>query len=291
MRSQAPGKLLLFGEYAVLLGGNALATPVTQFGGQITFEKPRGSLSKAQGRLSELSVHPAIAALTWLHRDHLVADLAKGMWIRSNIPSGYGLGSSGMVTALLYANYADQNHASLSELKSRLAAIESFFHGSSSGIDPLTSLLNQVLHITEAGLKVTALAQFPKTDHHLYLLDSKRKRNTAHLVQAFKQSKQENPEFAQSSSELVPCTELALNAFLNSETDFERKLRQLSSLQFRLFNASFIQPGLRALWQEGLAKETYTMKLCGAGGGGFYQVWSKKPLGSELGGFPLIRIF
>lgn len=291
MRSQAPGKLLLFGEYAVLLGGNALATPVAQFGGRIAYDTPRGGLTKVQGRLPELSEYQPFTTLPWLHLESLKADLSKGMWIQSNIPSGYGLGSSGMVTALIYANYADQNHTTLAELKARLATIESFFHGSSSGIDPLTSLLNQLLHITDAGNQVTALDHLPNVNQHLYLLDSKRKRNTAQLVQAFRQNRLEIPGFTQASEHLVHNTTLALDAFLSADPHFNLHLRELSAAQLNLFDTQFIPADVRTLWQTGLDNQTYTMKLCGAGGGGFYQVWTEQPLGTRLSEFPLIQIY
>jgi mevalonate kinase len=289
MLQKAPAKLLLFGEYSVLLGADALASPITRFSGNITYEAPTVPLTKAQGHLLDLANHQALNQLEWLHLDRLRQDLSNGMWIHSDIPSGYGLGSSGMVTALLYANYADQNHQSLEELKTRLAQIESYFHGSSSGIDPLTIFLQKSLLVSEQG-KVSILDQLPKSGMHLYLLDSKRKRNTAQLVETFHQQRMLVPDFEEELAEMHRLSSDTLDLYVEASPDFSFFLERLSFAQLRLFDYRFIPSEISSVWQDGLKKSTYSMKLCGAGGGGFFQVWSQDALGDSLGGFPLIEI-
>ena len=62
--------------------------------------------------------------------------------IDSNIPIGYGLGSSGAVTACIYERYAVKT-TKQETTRTRLAQMESFFHGKSSGIDPWVSYSQQ----------------------------------------------------------------------------------------------------------------------------------------------------
>jgi mevalonate kinase len=77
-------------------------------------------------------------------------DIDKGMYFDSSIPQGYGVGSSGALVAAIYDKYATQKitilenltREKLLALKKIFAAMESFFHGKSSGLDPLNSYLS-----------------------------------------------------------------------------------------------------------------------------------------------------
>src|SRR5690606_11390485 len=77
--------------------------------------------------------------------ESLNADIARGMHFDSTIPQGYGVGSSGALVAAIYERYATNkidisegiSKESISKLKETFSKMESFFHGKSSGIDPL----------------------------------------------------------------------------------------------------------------------------------------------------------
>ena len=85
----------------------------------------------------------------------LHADLDLRLYFDSSIPQGYGVGSSGALVAAFYDRYAvdkispqaDLIPEKLSRLKSIFAAMESYFHGKSSGLDPLNSYLSLPLLI------------------------------------------------------------------------------------------------------------------------------------------------
>ena len=287
----APGKLLLFGEYTILLGGNALAVPLPMYEGSWTFETPKGDLRKAQGRLLELAQFAEFHNYSWLDTQRLKSDLSQGLWIDSNIPSGYGIGSSGMVTALVYQDYAHELEMQLIDVKTKLAEIESFFHGSSSGIDPLTSYYRKPIVIGQNGGFMELLDKLPKRTMHVYLLDSNRKRNTAQLVDYFKFMRNSDQDFAMEAKELLGLTNNLLSSYISTEVPaFKDQLRALSFAQYNLFDNKFIPPDIREIWQNGLHFDHYTMKLCGAGGGGFFLVWSEKELGHTLGEFSLVKV-
>ncbi|MGB3548199.1 MAG: mevalonate kinase, partial [Saprospiraceae bacterium] len=62
-------------------------------------------------------------------------DLTSGRRLHSNIPEGYGMGSSGAVCVAVLSDYASP--ATLDRInRPFLARMESFFHGTSSGTDP-----------------------------------------------------------------------------------------------------------------------------------------------------------
>ncbi len=291
---RAPAKLLLFGEYTILSGSNALALPLFEFYGEWTTDLVPGiSVEKQQGRLRELAENETLRALDFMDFDLMLTDLDHGYWIRSNIPSGYGLGSSGVVTALIYDKYCTSPEQALYVLRERLAKIESFFHGSSSGIDPLTSYLAKPIVVNGLSEEIQLPEMKSKLDYHIYLLDSGRKRNTAQLVQTYKTKvdSDENMEFA-----VENLTDLAQNtiySFLtkNARSHFPESIKELSKLQLKIMQPDWIPDDIRKLWEAGLANDQYQMKLCGAGGGGFFLVFSSSELPNMLGGFALTKVY
>ena len=70
----------------------------------------------------------------------LEKEIGDGLYFESSIPEGYGLGSSGALVAALYHRYAKNGQVSsrsstsktdIPQLKSDLAILESWFHGTS----------------------------------------------------------------------------------------------------------------------------------------------------------------
>ena len=109
----------------------------------------------------------------------MTTDLSKGLYFDSSIPKGYGVGSSGALVAAIYDCYAlnkitvleNLTRQKLLKLKSVFSEMESFFHGKSSGLDPLNSYLSLPILISSnnniqakkenariSGLKVTLIS-------------------------------------------------------------------------------------------------------------------------------------
>ena len=134
-------KILLFGEYGIISNSNALAIPYDEYLGQIMFSENDLSSNKNLHKLYEFLIEKKLDKI--LDTSSFEKDLKKGMIFKSNIPVNYGLGSSGALVAALYDSYSlNKNKIDLSETLKELSSIESFFHGKSSGLDPLTSYLN-----------------------------------------------------------------------------------------------------------------------------------------------------
>ena len=72
-------------------------------------------------------------------------DLKAGWTLETNIPLGYGLGSSGALCAAIIDKYSRERSWTQEKLRSQLQQMESLFHRTSSGIDPLISFLQKPL--------------------------------------------------------------------------------------------------------------------------------------------------
>ncbi len=144
--ASAPGKIILFGEHAVVYGRPALAVPVTQVRARVEvsdsarsgiwLDAPEVNL---QAELKELpSEHPLAAVIHNLFFD-LGLDPFPSLNIRitSTIPVAAGLGSGAAVSvALVRALSMHLNHPMTEEQVSAFAyEIEQLHHGTPSGID------------------------------------------------------------------------------------------------------------------------------------------------------------
>lgn len=262
-------KVLLFGEYTVLKGSNALAIPSSLFSGAWGFNE---DLSKSQSILHELHdyLHELSFEKVIYQSAQFKADLDQYLVFDSSIPIGYGVGSSGAVCAAIFDQYFQKKQALQSqELQEILGQMESFFHGESSGLDPLISYLDQAILIQNAARKKVAL---PTADHAhvLFLLDTKISRRTAPLVHTFLKKYQSNLKFQQAlEAELSTFNNQAIQEYLAGDWKaLFRTIREISAFQLAHF-VEMIPSYFHSIWKTGLNSGHFRLKLCGAGGGGF----------------------
>jgi len=260
----------------VLRGSKALAGPLPAFGG--TWRE--GGTPDQQQRLSEwlgwLRVQQTARALTADYDlDRFDRDLAAGLYFDSDIPVGYGAGSSGALCAALYARYAREpidpdSSDQLAQLKSIFARLEGFFHGSSSGTDPLICYAKAGLLLEPEGrISRVQLPALP-TGHSFFLIDTNIRRSTGPLVEAFLQHCDEDAGFRQKAlRSLVTVSDVALETWLDQR--FENLFPAMHALsELQLQHLDFLIPGaFQSLWQHTLTTYHTRLKLCGAGGGGF----------------------
>jgi mevalonate kinase len=262
-----PAKLLLFGEYSVLKGSRALAVPLSLYQGSWKYSA-NSYLQHDLMQLGHYFKEKVANSDAFLNTEGFLNHLSKGLYFDSNIPRGYGAGSSGAVCAAVYERFGIFKTNNIVELKAIFAKMENYYHGNSSGFDPLISYLKRpVLINTDKSLQIIDIKQH--TDIKIFLLDTKQPRKTEPLVQLFLE-KCTQPAFHTAILEqMAPQMNHTLNDFLNlNTTSFFENLHQLSALQLQ-YLPDMIPNDFKPLWKKGLEHGDFTLKLCGAGGGGF----------------------
>jgi mevalonate kinase len=145
-KSSAPGKIILFGEHAVVYGRPALAVPVTQ-----VYANVDASDSARPGIWIDAPDINLRAELNTLPSDHPIASVIHNFLflsrvspfpnleikISSTIPVASGLGSGAAVTVALTRALAAQLKYSMTDEEVNVFAyeIEKLHHGTPSGID------------------------------------------------------------------------------------------------------------------------------------------------------------
>ena len=263
-----PSKILLFGEYILLIGGTALAVPMPAYSGR--WVEALGKVpSEWHQKLLQFANSRQLEAVHGLATKAFIQDLHQGLIFESNIPIGYGLGSSGALCAAVYDRYCHQKTSDLNALKHLLAGMESFFHGASSGIDPLTSYVERALVIRhKTTVEFAEMAEW-ENPPVVFLIDSATPRKTADLVPWFVDKSSQAAFLATLNAAYLPAHELLVDSWIRADTDvFWPNLRFVSQFQVENF-IPMIPATLRELWLENLERNDIIFKICGAGGGGY----------------------
>ena len=275
-------KILLFGEYGIIKDSKGLAIPYNSYQGALKVadnpseeaKKSTQNLLKFYTYLCELNAQ----SLIHFRLDELKRDLDNGMYFDSSIPQGYGVGSSGALVAAIYDKYANDKitvlenltRDKLLKLKEIFSEMESFFHGKSSGLDPLNSYLSlPILINSKDHLEATGIPSQKEGKGAVFLLDSQQIGETEPMVSIF-MNKMKNEGFRRMLNEdFAKYTDACIDDFLHGEIkSLFGNVKQLSKVVFANFKP-MIPKAFHKLWQQGLDTNAYYLKLCGSGGGGY----------------------
>lgn len=271
MRDRYYSKVILFGEYSMIFDATALMIPLKRFSAQWQFPQSRNrafSLTSNQNlkRFCQyLSENKELADLFDLPA--LKKDLEDGLFLASNVPSGYGLGSSGTLVAAVYDRYAVQKTEDYLQLKTLFGKMESHFHGSSSGIDPLQCYLGKPFKITPKGVELLS-DNFLKKDIHICLIDTKIKSNTKPLVDHFKQQREDEAFLNRFQSKYVPCVTSCIDAMIGGKKElFFNSLKRLTKGQLEFLRPMITDNTLDLFTTD--YDFNFGVKISGSGGGGY----------------------
>lgn len=279
-------KILLFGEYGIIEDSMGLSIPYNYYKGKLSFEadadeefirRSNEDLRKYHAYLKDLQVKGELQAE--LDLDHFELELNKGMHFNSSIPQGFGVGSSGALVAAIYNRYAQNKlepkdnsaRKEILQLKQLFAQMESFFHGKSSGMDPLICYLNiPILIKSKTDLDTVGLPAFDGAGKGaIFLLNTGNPGETQPLVNWFLDKLKQDGFRQMVKEQFVAYNDECIKSFLKGDyKPLFSSLKKLSKLALDNFKP-MIPDLFHKLWQQGIETNAYYLKLCGSGGGGF----------------------
>ncbi len=278
-------KILLFGEYGIIKDSKGLSIPYNFYNGALKVDDNLGE--QAQNSNNNLKRFAAYLEtlqenqpeLVQFDLDSLKADIHRGMYFDSSIPQGYGVGSSGALVAAIYDKYAKDKitvlenltREKLLKLKTIFGEMESFFHGKSSGLDPLNSylsipiLINSKENIEPAGIP----SQTENGTGAVFLLDSGTTGETGPMVSIFMENMKQEPFRIMLKEQFVKHTDACVEDFLKGDVkSLFQNVKKLSHTVLDNFKP-MIPAQFHKLWKKGIETNDYYLKLCGSGGGGY----------------------
>jgi len=281
-------KILLFGEYGIIKDSKGLAIPYNTYQGALKKSenldehalKSNKNLKQFYTYLCKLSDKD----IAKFDLDSFKNDLNQGLFFDSSIPQGYGVGSSGALVAAIYDKYAKNKITVLENLtrdklltlKTTFSKMESFFHGKSSGLDPLNSYLSlPILINSKNDLETTGIPSQKPGKGAVFLLDSKMVGETGPMVSIF-MNKMKNEGFRKMlNQDFAKYTDACIDHFLKGNFNaLFGDVKQLSKVVLTNFKP-MIPKAFHKLWEQGITSNDYYLKLCGSGGGGYILGFTK----------------
>ena len=275
-------KILLFGEYGIIKDSKGLSIPYNFFKGALKKDKNPSDESVKSNENLNLFVdylETLDANLVSFDFQSLKADVESGMYFDSSIPQGYGVGSSGALVAAIYDKYAKDKitvlenltREKLLKLKTIFSEMESFFHGKSSGFDPLNSYLSlPILINSKDNIEATGIpSQKQEGKGAVFLLDSGIIGETAPMVGIFMDNMKQEGFRKMLKDQFIKHTDACVDNFLKGDIkSLFSNTKQLSKVVLNHFKP-MIPKQFHELWKKGIETNDYYLKLCGSGGGGY----------------------
>ncbi|WP_179316036.1 mevalonate kinase family protein [Winogradskyella undariae] len=275
-------KILLFGEYGIIRDSKGLSIPYNFYNGALKLsdnQTKEATDSNASLKRFATYLEGLDKDLVVFNTSELQRDLDEGMYFDSSIPQGYGVGSSGALVAAIYDKYASDKitvlenltREKLLKLKSVFSAMESFFHGKSSGLDPLNSYLSlPILINSKDNIEATGIpSQKAEGKGAVFLIDSGIVGETAPMVSIFMESMKNEGFRSMLKDQFIKHTDACVDDFLKGDMkSLFKNTKQLSKVVLNNFKP-MIPAQFHDLWKKGLDTNDYYLKLCGSGGGGY----------------------
>lgn len=275
-------KILLFGEYGIIKDSKGLSIPYNFYKGALKLDDSTSQEAlKSNDCLKAFAEHLKTIdkSLVSFNYEALQNDVKAGMHFDSSIPQGYGVGSSGALVAAIYDKYATEKitvlenltREKLLKLKAIFSEMESFFHGKSSGLDPLNSYLSlPILINSKDNIEATGIpSQSTNGKGAVFLLDSGIIGETAPMVRIFMENMKQEGFRSMLKDQFIKHTDACVEDFLKGDIkSLFKNTKQLSKVVLSHFKP-MIPKQFHELWKKGIESNEYYLKLCGSGGGGY----------------------
>ena len=299
-------KILLFGEYGIIKNSKGLSIPYNSFKGGLKIGDINSKIVDQSNRNLQLFrdfLSDIDSSIVAFYLKKMNNDLSNGMYFDSTIPQGYGVGSSGALVAAFYDRYAINKFTVLENLtrdkilhlKNIFSLMESFFHGKSSGLDPLNSYLSlPILIHSKDQIETTGIPlQSSNGKGAVFLIDSGESSETAPMVDIFFKSMKNTNYNRVIREDFIRITDSCVDNFLAG--DFKSlffDIKNLSKVVLENFKP-MIPLNFHKIWAKGIESNDYFLKLCGSGGGGYILGFSEdfEKAKSALKGYKLQVVY
>ena len=253
-RGNAPGKLIVTGEHAVVYGHRAVAMAIDR-GTEVELTARDGPTTIVEAPVDDARLQRCVALM--LPRDGLAVR------IRSTLPIGRGLGSSASLSVALVralASYEGRT-ASYDECFEMAFVAERHFHGTPSGIDHATVASGGGLVFDPTG---PSFERLPLANARLVAIDSGDAGNTKELVAGVRARLAE----LRPVIDAIGAVSEAVIARLHAGGTLGDAAPELQENQRLLAALGVSTERIDALVSWALAHGAMAAKLSGAGGGG-----------------------
>ena len=282
-------KILLFGEYSILCDSMGLTIPYTHFRGELSFfnndkytdydfaVSSNKLLKEYSAYIRDLKEKGTL--LCNFDIDAFENDIRHTLYFESTIPQGYGIGSSGALVAALYEKYVPGHIPGTRQLRKEeililkqiFAQLESYFHGTSSGMDPLNCYIKHPLLIQNK--RDISMVGIPRNKHDvkgaIFLINTGKPGKTGPLVNLFLDKCKVDEFMSRVREEMIPLNDACIKSLIKGETKkFFLNLKDLSGFLYDNLSP-MIPETFKKIWRYGLESQSFYLKLCGSGGGGF----------------------
>lgn len=274
-------KILLFGEYGIIEDSQGLTLPYSFYKGTLKFSNLSSDFEKESNRhlrkYADYLLNLDLPDAYQINISEFIKDIDKGLFFDSNIPQGYGVGSSGALVAAVFEKYSvvkyspdEISKTDLKNLKKVFGQLESYFHGTSSGIDPLICYMNlPILIENRENVDKVSIPQAQNGKGAIFLIDSGSVGETGPMVQIFFEKMKAEGFRKTLKEEFIRYNNACIETFLKKEMNpFFRNLKKLSVWAYEHFKP-MIPESIYNAWKKGLDTNAYYLKLCGSGGGGY----------------------
>lgn len=280
-------KILLFGEYGIIEDSQGLTLPYSFYKGTLKFsdlnsefeKKSNNHLKNYADYLEKLELPENFK----MNISEFQKEISQGLFFDSNIPQGYGVGSSGALVAAIFERYSitkrkpeEISKDELKELKKVFGKMESYFHGTSSGIDPLICYMNlPILIENKESVDKVSIPKEEQGKGAIFLIDSGMVGETGPMVQIFFEKMKTEGFRKTLKEEFIRYNNACIDTFLKKEMNpFFKHLKKLSVWAYEHFKP-MIPENIYNAWKHGIDTNAYYLKLCGSGGGGYILGFTK----------------